>query len=449
MRTYFEIEFGSKWDQKFCRKWFDRESELDYFATTVFRCPCKINIADLDRGRFAPDLQCNVIDKKCHILHHGSQHCVRTARPSIGGSGQTCCYDDYGELVQSADTMYGGRPSRAFVYGKHPFKMQTMVPTLSYWYYDVMPFFYCCKWAKREDNSETCQMYNYYRTSQDCSSYQAPGVGKSQTSLSKQKANRQLLASIYGDPHIVSFDRFNYTFNGKGEFSLIHVDSEMHKLDIHGRFEQIPHGEGTHLTAIAIRDNQSSIIEFRLRPEAARWQYQLYLFGDKEMYYFWQPDMRSINMRGVMLYQPSGIRNMSHIIAMFDSGAGVEVMVSPAGSLMLNVYLPRTFFNSTSGLMGTWTGHPEDDLTLPDGRLALTASDSLSMKDIHDQFASAYRLAETKTKLLMQSLFWHDPVSYSYYDDRAFEPRFAVDQENMEEHKDALKVCSDSLVSVD
>ncbi len=46
---------------------------------------------------------------------------------SIGGSGQTCCYDDYNELLQTADTMYGGRPSRAFVYGKHPFKMRMMV----------------------------------------------------------------------------------------------------------------------------------------------------------------------------------------------------------------------------------------------------------------------------------------------------------------------------------
>lgn len=62
--------------------------------------------------------------------------------------------------------------------------------------------------------------------------------------------------------------------------------------------------------------------------------------------------MRSINMRGVMLYQPAGIRNMSHIIAMFDSGAGVEIMVSPVGSLMLNVYLPNTFINITKGLLG-------------------------------------------------------------------------------------------------
>jgi hypothetical protein len=114
----------------------------------------------------------------------------------------------------------------------------------------------------------------------------------------------------------------------------------------------MPNLEGTHLTAVAIRDNVSSIVEFRLRPVAARWQFQLYLFGDKEMYYFWQPDMRSINMRGVMLYQPAGIRNMSHIIAMFDSGAGVEIMVSPVGSLMLNVYLPNTFMNITKGLLG-------------------------------------------------------------------------------------------------
>lgn len=139
---------------------------------------------------------------------------------------------------------------------------------------------------------------------------------------------------------------------------------------------------------------------------------------------------------------------MSHIIAMFDSGAGVEVMVTPAGSLLLNVYLPKTFFNATTGLMGTWTGHMEDDLQLPNGNIPLIANDNLLVKEIHDKFASVYRLAETKTKWLIQSLFWHDPVSYSYYDDRTFEPRFTIDQENMEEHKDALRVCSDSLVSL-
>ena len=37
----------------------------------------------------------------------------------------------------------------------------------------------------------------------------------------------------------------------------------MHKLDIQARFEQIPNINGTHLTAVAVRDNVSAIVEFR------------------------------------------------------------------------------------------------------------------------------------------------------------------------------------------
>lgn len=246
---------------------------------------------------------------------------------------------------------------------------------------------------------------------------------------------------------MVTFDNVNYTFNGKGEFVLVHSDNEIHKLDIHGRFESIPHTDGTHLTAVAVRDNQSSIVEFRLRPPAARWQYQLYMFADKELYYFWQPDMRSITLRGVHIYQPAGIRNMSHIIAMFDSGAGVEVQVTPAGSLWLNVYLPRTFLNSTNGLLGRWTGTPDDDFVKPDGSIGLVPRERMLMKDIHNRFANHYRLQETKTKYLIQSLFWHDPVSHSHYDDRFFEPKWEILDEDLEELKDASKICSDSLVS--
>lgn len=338
MKPYWEREFGKSWQMRLCSQWFEREYEADRFAATVFKCPCTIEQAELDRGRFSPDIECNVIDKKCDALHHGAQHCVRTARPSIGGSGQVCCYDDYGELLQTADTMYGGRPSRAFVYGKHPFKMRMMVPTFSYWLHDIMPYYYCCKWAEHEENSDTCQMYNYWRTSQDCSSYQPPGI-----------------ASVFGDPHFITFDSFNYTFKAKGEFVLVHVDSPVHKLDIQGRFERMdPKVNATHLTAIAAKGNVSSIIEFRVRPIAARWQYQMFIIGDKEYYYFWDDNMRTINMKGVTLYQPAGIRNMSHIIAMFDSGAGIELMVTPAGSLSVQIYLPNTFLNITRGLLGNF-----------------------------------------------------------------------------------------------
>jgi hypothetical protein len=144
----------------------------------------------------------------------------------------------------------------------------------------------------------------------------------------------------------------NYTFNGKGEYVLVHTDNPVHKLDIHARFEQIPNSDATHLTAVAVRDNVSAIVEFRLRPPAARWNHQIFLIADKEYCFYWADNMRSINIKGVTVYEPAGIRNMSHMIAMFDSGAGVEVMVSPVGSLILHVYLPNTFINNTKGLLG-------------------------------------------------------------------------------------------------
>ena len=82
MNPYWQREYGQNWQESFCSSWFDAEMEADRFALTVFRCPCTVEQSDYDRGRFAPDVQCNVIDKKCENLHHGALHCVRTARPS-------------------------------------------------------------------------------------------------------------------------------------------------------------------------------------------------------------------------------------------------------------------------------------------------------------------------------------------------------------------------------
>ncbi len=103
----------------------------------------------------------------------------------------------------------------------------------------------------------------------------------------------------------------------------------------------------TALKAVAARDNISSVVEFRLRPTAARSRYHMYVIVDKEYIFWWDESMRLQNFRGVTLYQPAGIQNMSHIIAMFDSGVGVEVMTNE-GHLTVHVYVPETFLVSLS-----------------------------------------------------------------------------------------------------
>lgn len=96
------------------------------------------------------------------------------------------------------------------------------------------------------------------------------------------------------------------------------------------------------LRAVAAAENTSSTVEFRIRPLAASWRYQMYVIVDKEYVYWWDESMRLQNFRGVTLYQPAGIQNMSHVIAQFDSGAGVEVIANK-GHMSVHVYAPYTF----------------------------------------------------------------------------------------------------------
>ena len=83
-KPQWEREYGGNdtWKEHFCQDWSQMESHADKFTATVSRCPCTLQQAQLDRGRFSPDLECNVIDRKCDTFHREAQHCVNTGRPS-------------------------------------------------------------------------------------------------------------------------------------------------------------------------------------------------------------------------------------------------------------------------------------------------------------------------------------------------------------------------------
>lgn len=108
---------------------------------------------------------------------------------------------------------------------------------------------------------------------------------------------------MFGDPHVITFDDMEYTFNGKGEFVLVHVDSEKYKFDVQGRFEQLPDNiygsvRATTLTSVVSRDNTSTVIEVRLRPKAAQWRYRLDVFADGKRVYFDRPALKVQHFHG-------------------------------------------------------------------------------------------------------------------------------------------------------
>jgi len=169
---------------------------------------------------------------------------------------------------------------------------------------------------------------------------------------------------------------------------------------------------------------------------AASWRYKMYVIVDRE-YVYWDQSMKYMNFPGVTLYQAVGIQNMSHIIAMFDSGAGLEVMANN-GHMSVLVYAPHSFLNKTQGLLGNYSNIKEDDFTLPNGQ---SISIHSSQEDIHTRFGLAWTVKE------FSSLFYHD--SKPFYSDPNFVPEFG-NPPHLPEWAQYLKpemdsICSDSI----
>ncbi|CAB3241492.1 unnamed protein product [Arctia plantaginis] len=426
---------GTRWPNAMCNNWLRTDRFLRNFAAQVWVCPCTLEHALLDKGRFMPDVNCDRDTNPTCRYHWGGIHCVKSATPSLEGSGQQCCYDKNGFLMLSYDQMWGSRPSRSHDFGFTPYNEANKVPSLSHWFHDMIPFYQCCKW--QEEQAVGCETFRFERRpSQDCVAYQPPGV-----------------AGIFGDPHIITFDDLQYTFNGKGEFVLVRTDHPQLRLDVQGRFEQVPrniHGKvnATHLTSIVAASNNSVPIEVRLRPMHAQWRYRLDVFADNRRIYFDKPALRVQYFPGVTVYQPLYILNQSEIVIMFPSGAGVEV-IENRGFMTARVYLPWTYMNQTRGLFGNWSLDINDDFTRPDGtRVPINLN---NFQSAHRDFAQFWQLTDRDQENIGVAMFFREyGRTASFFNDNTFVPNFIREPADFlpanrsEDVRRANELCQDS-----
>uniref|UniRef100_A0A4W6E947 Sushi domain containing 2 n=1 Tax=Lates calcarifer TaxID=8187 RepID=A0A4W6E947_LATCA len=222
---------SASWAKNKCLQWDDLEKKLPNFLSELIDCPCTLAQARADTGRFHTDYSCDIERGSVCTFHPGSVHCVRAIKASpTHGSGQQCCYDSTGALLLTGDSIGGSTPDRAHDWGSPPYKEPPRVPGYSHWLYDVMSFYYCCLCG--------------------CRNYQPPKAGV-----------------VFGDPHFITSDGLNYTFNGKGEYNL--VSSPDRELSIQARTERVKLKNGTlaratSLSSVAMKDNTSDVIEVRL-----------------------------------------------------------------------------------------------------------------------------------------------------------------------------------------
>ncbi|XP_056146411.1 sushi domain-containing protein 2-like [Lampris incognitus] len=383
---------SAAWALEKCQAWDQLESRLPNFLSEVIDCPCTLSQARADTGRFHTDYGCDIEKGSVCTYHPGSVHCVRAIHASPRyGAGQQCCYDRTGAQVLTADSIGGSTPDRAHDWGSPPYKKPPRVPGESHWVYDVLSFYYCCLW------SDNCHFYFKHRPSTGCRKYLSPKP-----------------AVVFGDPHFITFDGVSYSFNGKGEYSL--VTSMSKELTVQGRTEPLTLLNGTKvkaakLSAVAMREGSSDIIEVRL---GSSQDYLEVLRNHKTLFFTEQSWM---DLKGVFVFSPSH----KNVTVMFPTGAGVEVRLRE-GTMMTTVLLPEQFNGSTLGLLGIMNGRIEDDLVASDGQPVSNQSNPQELF----RFGGSWAISNESSLFTYDSEYLLDTYLHAPKHDPDFVPVFSV-----------------------
>ncbi|XP_050416885.1 protein mesh [Patella vulgata] len=335
VRDYMEQTYGADWNSQKCQKWYEKDKLNMAWQEELLACPCNLNQAITDFGRWQPDVGCNMhTGSACHY-HIGAIHCVRSVNPTASGAGNQCCYNEDGSLKYAADSYQGSTPDRAHDWGAPPFNKPGYVPSLSHWIHDVISFYHCCLWVEYQQ----CDLYMEQRATRDCKNYSPPKT-----------------AFIYGDPHITTFDLVSYDFYGRGEYWLLKHD----QMSIQGRFEDthlsytplLPINI-TVLSGVVMKAPGSCVVEIRFNSPVGSSGPVLNVIVNNKTRVFGGSEPEWQDYIGVSVVQNSVGYNsnpQSNFTIMFQSGVGV--LVAAVNQLLhLTVVIPPEFKGSTSGLL--------------------------------------------------------------------------------------------------
>lgn len=183
---------------------------------------------------------------------------------------------------------------------------------------------------------------------------------------------------MFGDPHIVTLDGYQYTFNGKGEFVL--VETLDGTFILQGRMTEplLTTGSelmnntirGTSFEALAIKANLNPTVQL----EVVNGELQVLVDGEKIDFSF-VSEQRFSNVTIV------DVGNSTFAVR-FTSGATVTASKFDIILTNIVVTIPEHFI--TRGLLGQFNGDPNDDLLPKQSPMPLPIN--ATEEDIHYNF---------------------------------------------------------------
>ena len=192
---------------------------------------------------------------------------------------------------------------------------------------------------------------------------------------------------LIGDPHMLTIDGHQYTFNGRGEFTM--VNTLNNSFTIQGRMVPIvtDQGEskGTVLSSIAVKSTNSDIIELRCSTNNYDNNITVIVNGIHR-------DL-SIDLKHYFSGFTVEMLSFNVITVLFIEDAISIKMTSEQNGVYFNsigISLSEIYTNSTTGLLGNNNDDPSDDL-LPRGSSWPLPLNS-TLEDIHNVFGLSCKL---------------------------------------------------------
>ena len=183
-------------------------------------------------------------------------------------------------------------------------------------------------------------------------------------------------ARARGDPHLVTLDGHKYTFNGRGEFTLIETSDS--SITLQGRMVDITSQNGgnpmaTVFSAIAARERDSDVVQFQAADTGT---IVAIVNGEQVDFNVIEQQFKNVTVADL------GNNTLS---ATFSSGAYLEVQQENRILSSLVISLPESYKTvATQGLLGTFNGDTSDDLKPNNGTVPLPLDSTL--RDIHYDF---------------------------------------------------------------
>ncbi|XP_052772238.1 uncharacterized protein LOC128211461 isoform X1 [Mya arenaria] len=347
-------------------------------------CPCDLNLARFDPwywriGRKIRRFWWQSVDD-----FEGDVVCVDMWHRSIFDPyGKSCCY------YRKSRRFVEGRPVAGGLYHYHP-----SLNASQHDKYDVEMKEKCC-------SSDFCELY-----------YQLHPIGTCYTRSPYSQGN------FWGDPHISTLDRMNYTFNGLGEYTLLLTESNNTWFTLQARTERAVKHDGnlsdaTIFSAFAAKDHTNASLHVELNSA----KQGLILYGDGldftrqflsgEEYDSTTLSISNNNGSARVFFKNTGI--------MLDIGVGVEM-------LSLSTTVPSTYANITRGILGNFDGDPSNDLKFPNETILNSSS---SEREIFF-YGQTWAVNERTTVF-----FYEDEKDHDNFHNSSYVPLFLDEVDNV------------------